>query len=288
MKIFTSCSIFALACFQTAVLAVAQVPIRDPDYNPAWGPAFDSNLCPEYHLQETGTNSSSIINLVATCSDGSNGTQYHTSSLDLDHCLYNEEGYLFASEPQDFYTGPFSKTCSNCGLSYLSLDAENEGVYIKCTCQVGLDDDRTPRQSMYLLGRVIHVQNYTLGCFEFVGELTDNSIIYPNQGLPASSVATVTATATVYTNITVSPPISPASNTVPSTMVPSTVTITETKWKARKAVTLIKTQTAFSPVTILVSVPVTETPTPTPQISAILFTTVHASFVTLNSSTNGV
>ncbi|XDG00707.1 hypothetical protein ABKA04_000322 [Annulohypoxylon sp. FPYF3050] len=272
----------------TAIFAEIQPPSTDPGNSPAEGPAFDANLCPQYHLQETGNNASITVNLIATCSDSSNTTQYRTSSLNLDQCLYNEEGYLFGSEPHDFYTGPFSKTCNNCGLSYLSIDQQDEGVYIKCTCLVGLGDDHTPRQSMYRLGRVVYVKNYTLGCFEFVGQPIDGSPLYPNLAPSASSVATVTATSTIYANVTISPLGSPTDGPVKFTVPPSTVTITETKWKKKEPVTLVKTQTAFSPVTILVSIPVTVTPTPTPKISAVLYTTVQASFMTMNSSTDGV
>ncbi|KAI1096310.1 hypothetical protein F5B19DRAFT_435778 [Rostrohypoxylon terebratum] len=287
MKTYIFCYILAFLSFQTVILAAVLSPGTGIGDSPAEGPSFDANLCPQYHLEEVGDNASIAINLVATCSDSSNRTQYRTSSLNLDQCLYNEEGYLFGSEPHDFYTGPFSKSCSNCGLSYLSIDREDKGIYIKCTCLVSLGDDRTPRQSIYRLGRIVYVKNYTLGCFEFVGQPIDDSPLYPNSAPPADSVATVTATSTIYANVTVTQPSSPTSSPGNFT-IPSTVTITETKWKTRKPVVMTETQTAYSPVTILVSIPVTVTPTLTPRISAVLYTTVQASFVTVNSSTDGV
>ncbi|KAI1212496.1 uncharacterized protein F4807DRAFT_373711 [Annulohypoxylon truncatum] len=160
MKAVNYCCILALYYIQTAFLIAAQVPDKDPEYNPAWGPAFDTNICPQYYLRETNHNSTLTVELIATCTDGSDTSQYRTSSLNLDQCLYNEEGDLFASEPQDFYTGPFSKTCNNCGLSFLSIDGDTEGVYLKCSCLPGLGDDRTPKQTMFRLGKFTYLMTH--------------------------------------------------------------------------------------------------------------------------------
>ncbi|KAI0887266.1 uncharacterized protein GGS22DRAFT_186099 [Annulohypoxylon maeteangense] len=286
MRAIHFCYIFAISCFQVATLAAANGPDADPEYNPAWGPAFDTNTCPEYYLRETGNNSTLTIELVATCSDGSDTSQYRTSSLNLDQCLYNEEGDLFSSEPHDYYTGPFSKTCHNCGLAFLSIDGDTEGVYLRCTCWVAIDDDHTPKQSMFRLGRSIYVKNSTLGCFEFTGQTIDNPLPYQNVTPPVSSVTTVTAT--VLANVTISPTISPPRFTNSTSIQPSTVTVTKTHVMTQEPVTQTATETVVSPVTILVSIKVTETPTPTPRISAILYTTVQASFVTFNPSSDGV
>ncbi|KAI1457687.1 hypothetical protein F4805DRAFT_457604 [Annulohypoxylon moriforme] len=287
MKAIHFCYILTLFCFHTLVLA-ANGPNKDPEYDPAWGPAFDTNLCPLYYLRETGNSTHTSIELVATCSNGGNTSQYRTSSLNLDQCLFNEEGDLFPSEPNDWYSGPFSKTCLNCGLAYLSVEGSTEGVYLRCSCLRGLGDDRTPNLTGFHLGRSIHVKNDTLGCFEFNGQIIGNPIPYVNVTSPTASVVTVTTTATIFANITISPTSSPTSFTNSSSILPSTVTVTKTHEKTKEPVTVTTTETIASPVTILVSIKVTETPTPTPRISAILYTTVQASFVTLNSSSAGL
>ncbi|KAI1143846.1 hypothetical protein F5Y05DRAFT_8382 [Hypoxylon sp. FL0543] len=270
--------IIAFLCLPAAPLVTAKIPVQNPVSNPSRGPAFDAEICPWYHLREIGNRSSPTFELVATCSSGNDSSQYRTSSLNLDPCIYNEDGSLFPSDPPGSDPGPYTKSCSNCGLTVRDFDGDESNltdVYLNCVCRPGKPlESKTPKDAALLLGQAVQVINHTLGCFQFDGKILTDYHGYPEMTLSTTTI-TVTTTAIATTNITITPTSSSASSTSTTTSstssstsssseTPSTATVTKTR-KVTKTHKVTRTQT------------VTETekatePTPVPAPSTVFVT----------------
>ncbi|KAI1103772.1 hypothetical protein F4804DRAFT_352632 [Jackrogersella minutella] len=268
------------------------------------GDKFDINKCPWFYLQENDSEGDWPTPwLVATCAVDQNLQEFRTSSINLDYCLTNLNGWLVPANPAVKYVGPFSKSCSNCGLVYHGPRADDNNkwsVRLSCICHPAVGGDPKEGSAAWIdLETALDVTNGTMECQSHTGNIlpyvtdatpkmipplfttTTSDTTYINNTVTSTETATsnntITATETVMASTTIVNTTTDTAVTTAVSSCPSHTKVTVTKTKSKETVTTSVTATAL--ITVLVSVPVTETHKPT--IVANLQTTVEASFATI-------